>query len=437
MVTAERSNGVRNPTWMTMKRAVFRISGMIGYRGNVQIIILHYRSRIRSRCNPDAPKEAGYPHRRINSTCPSHAGESAVFKAISGTIRTCNGPKVLAGGRINGGVRGYPVIVSLPAHHLRTCVLVFLISCILVTGTASATGIQAYLGDTIPLSGYSPTSPYVYLFLTGPNLPVNGVALNNINNLAEDGGFTKVAVDGGNDMWSYKWGTSSLGGRLDEGTYTIWVVNGPNDRAHLSNAEYATISVTLSSPTISLNSAATQAVPPSLQVSSEPSNASVSVDGQYLGKTPFTTDKIETGTHTVTVSKFGYSPYTTNASLVNGMTTVITATLPAQNGALAVTTDPAGAGISIDGKTAVISPARISDLAPGNHTVTITKDGYNSLEQQVSIEAGLTRQLAVSLSPASPLTGVLPLKTPWPTAGMLLGICAAVVAVAVSQRGAH
>jgi hypothetical protein len=336
--------------------------------------------------------------------------------------------------KVNVGVGGYPVIVSLPVHHLRTCVLIFLISCILFSGTVSATGIQAYLGDTIPLSGYSPTSPYVYLFLTGPNLPANGVALNNINRLAEEGGFTRVAVDGENDMWSYKWGTNNLGGRLDEGTYTVWVVNGPNDRAHLSNAEYATISVTLGSPSISLDSAATQAVPPSLEVSSEPSDASVSVDGQYLGKTPFTTDKFEAGTYTITVSKFGYSPYTTNASFENGKTTLITATLPAQPGSLTVITDPAGATIGIDGKNAGISPVTITDLAPGNHTVAITKDGYNPSEQQVTVASSLTRQVTVSLSPVSPLAAILPMKTPDPLAGMLLGICAAVVTLACSRQ---
>ena len=128
-------------------------------------------------------------------------------------------------------------------------ILIILISCFLLTGTAAAQGIQAYMGDTIPLSGYSPSSPFVYLFLTGPNLPENGVALNNINLRADQGGFTRVAVDGSNDMWSYKWGTNSLGGRLDEGTYTVWVVNEPEDRSNLGNAEYATISVTLGSPT--------------------------------------------------------------------------------------------------------------------------------------------------------------------------------------------
>lgn len=324
--------------------------------------------------------------------------------------------------------------MSLQAKSYRTGILILLISCLFLTGTASAQGIHAYLGDTIPLSGYSPTSPWVYLFLTGPNLPANGVALDNINLRADEGGFTKVAVDGGNDMWTYKWGTNSLGGRLDAGTYTIWVVDGPNDLSNLANADYATISVTLSSPALSIETHETPVVPPSLEVGSIPDDSSVSVDGQYLGKTTYTTDYLGAGTHTITVSRFGYVPYITNASLVNGMTTVINATLPAEPEALMITTIPPGAVITVDGKNAGTSPATIPDLAPGNHTVSVTKDGYNPSVQQVAITPGLTGRLAVTLTPLSPLAAVLPLNTPWPVAGTLLGLCAAVLALAYCRQ---
>jgi PEGA domain len=319
--------------------------------------------------------------------------------------------------------------VSLTGNPYNSGILIILISCIFLTGAASAQGIQAYLGDTIPLSGYSPTSPWVYLFLTGPNLPGNGVALNNINLPADQGGFTKVSVDGSNDMWTYKWGTNSLGGRLDAGTYTIWVVDSPNDMSNLANADYDTISVTLSSPTISVNNANanTPTEPPSLQVSSEPADSSVSVDGQYLGKTPFSTDTLPAGTHTITVSRFGYASYSTSASLVNGGITVVNATLPIETGELAITTDPSGANVSIDGKYAGISPSTVTGMMPGNHTISVTKDGYNPSEQQVTITAGSTRQISINLTSSSPLAAVLPRKTPAPLAGMLLGLCASIV----------
>ena len=105
---------------------------------------------------------------------------------------------------------------------------------------AAYSGIQTVMGDEVTISGAATSGPYVYLFLTGPNLPENGVALHDITKRADQGYFTKVSVDG-DDRWSYTWHTGSINGKLDEGTYTIWVVSGPNDRSRLAQADYRTI----------------------------------------------------------------------------------------------------------------------------------------------------------------------------------------------------
>src|SRR5512136_1669028 len=127
-----------------------------------------------------------------------------------------------------------------------------LIAALLFLGSAAANpGIQTVMGDEVTISGYATSGPYVYLFLTGPNLPENGVALHDISKRADQGGFTKVSVDG-EDHWTYTWHTGSIGGRLDEGTYTIWVVSEPADRSNLDYADFRTISVTLGKPYVSV-----------------------------------------------------------------------------------------------------------------------------------------------------------------------------------------
>ncbi|MCK9630892.1 MAG: PEGA domain-containing protein [Methanoregula sp.] len=305
-----------------------------------------------------------------------------------------------------------------------------LLACLLLAGSASAgVSIQAYSGDTIPLSGYSPTSNNVYLYLTGPNLPSNGVALNDITKLAEDGGFTVVQVNGEDDSWSYNWHTNNINGRLDDGTYTIWVVNGPNDRSHLQNAEYGTISVTLGRPSISISTPPTQAVPGSLLIISEPADASVVVNGLYQGKSPLTLNTIEPGTYTVNVSKFGFTPVIATAVIRSGEQGEITAVLAPERGTLVVNTTPAGANVSLDGTLAGISPVTITNIIPGNLTVEIVKDGYVPIRQEVTIAAGTTSPLEVTLSPSSPISA-LPLKTPGLTAGALLSLCGAAASVA-------
>jgi len=310
-----------------------------------------------------------------------------------------------------------------------------LAACLFLVGTAAGVGIQAYSGDTIPLSGYSPTSNTVYLFLTGPNLPVNGVALNDITKRADQGGFTTVSVTGEDDSWSYKWHTNSLNGHLDDGTYTIWVVNSPSDRSNLQNAEYATISVTLGSPTISVNSAVTitQVTPGSFAISSEPNESSVSINGQYQGKTPLVVENIEPGTYEVSVSKFGYTPYSVKVTLGSGERGEISATLPAERGTIIVNSTPAGARVSLDGADAGISPVTLPNVLPGNHTVALALDGYVPVEQQVAVTAGMTSPLVIQLSPVS-IIPTLPVKAPGLLAGTLVALMLAAAMICLRPR---
>jgi hypothetical protein len=287
--------------------------------------------------------------------------------------------------------------ISHPA--IWSCLLL-LAGILLITGVSAAPGIQASLGDVIPLSGYSYGSQTVYLFLTGPNLPVNGVALNDISKRADQGGFTQVQVEG-DDHWSYKWGTANIGGRLDEGTYTIWVVNSPNDRSTLSNAEYSTISVRLGTPSIAID---TPVLPGAMDLRSVPDGASVMMDEQYQGKTPLTISNLTPGTHDVIFSQFGYQKFSTRVPVQGGSITEVTATLVPYTGALAITSIPSGATILVDGIHSGITPLTAENLTRGNHTVAVSLEGYTSVQQTVSVIPNQTLPLTIALSSVPPKT---------------------------------
>jgi hypothetical protein len=219
----------------------------------------------------------------------------------------------------------------IPARGSFSAVLIALLI-LVIASVPAVSAVQAVLGDVVPLSGYSYGSQYAYLYLTGPNLPVNGVMLNDITKRADQGQFTRVDVDG-NDHWSYKWNTASVGGRLDEGTYTIWVVNGPNDRSRLSEADYGTISVTLGKPTLiagtSLQSAKAD-VPiqyGSMDITSTPSGASVTMNDQFRGQTPLTISNLAPGTYNLTFTRFGYIPFSTPVRVEGGGISEVSAQL--------------------------------------------------------------------------------------------------------------
>ncbi len=124
-----------------------------------------------------------------------------------------------------------------------------------VTITAAGTGTY-YLGEEITLEGTCTDSEKVYLFLTGPNLDSNGVALTgNMNAVTNDSAITFTVEDvEADDTWSYKWNTGGLLRSLDSGGYTIYAVSKPRDKKGLSDAEYDTISIQLRSGFISATS---------------------------------------------------------------------------------------------------------------------------------------------------------------------------------------
>jgi predicted Ser/Thr protein kinase len=69
-------------------------------------------------------------------------------------------------------------------------------------------------------------------------------------------------------------------------------------------------------------------------------------------------------------------------------------------GQLVVTSNIAGAAISIDGKTnpGWVTPHTFPDLSSGTHTVVVSKPGYSESRQSVTIEGGRTRALTASLA---------------------------------------
>ncbi len=274
-------------------------------------------------------------------------------------------------------------------------ILLSAVGCLmLLPCVSSASGeITAYMGNTIELQGYSYGSTDVYLFLTGPNLPENGVTLQDITARADTGHFTKVNVDS-NDHWVYSWHTNILAGRLDAGTYTVWVVTRPRDRSRLAEADYRTISVTLRKPSVTLDTAG---IPGALTLITLPEGATVEIEGTFRGRTPLTLSSVEPGTYTITFSKAGFFPLSASARVEAGKTTEVTGTLMPFTGSLNITTIPPGALVRIDEADKGISPVMLSNLTAGNHTLTLSKEKFKTTVQQVTVVNGSVAEIRVLL----------------------------------------
>ena len=133
-----------------------------------------------------------------------------------------------------------------------------------------------------------------------------------------------------------------------------------------------------------------------LYVTTTPTGASVKVGAET--KTSPCTFTLAPGTHTVTITKAGYTTKTDTVAITAGVTTSKSYTLTAATGTLSVTTSPTGASVKV-GVDVKTSPCNFT-LAPGTYTVTISKTGYDTITDSVTITSGVTTSKSYTLTPS-------------------------------------
>lgn len=180
-----------------------------------------------------------------------------------------------------------------------------------------------------------------------------------------------------------------------------------------------------------------------IRIRSVPAGAAIYLNGIYQGETMetgyFPITDLRTGQHTILLRLSGYDDYQETVSLSEGETVTLSAdmeggtgsatstTTPAPaaaTGKLAVSTSPPGAEISIDGSlSGRMTPATITSLPAGTHTVLLQLPGYAPAEATVTITAGQTASLSLPLAPDGAATPV-PTTTPAPLFALAAGLTA-------------
>jgi len=157
--------------------------------------------------------------------------------------------------------------------------------------------------------------------------------------------------------------------------------------------------------------------PATLTVDTEPAGADLLIDSRPRGATPQTLT-IDPGVHTVSVRANG-AERTVRLSLGSGalMAQYFDLKPPANTlsrGRLSIVTDPPGARVAVDGRSRGVSPLVIEDLAPAEHSVTVTSDA-GSAQRTIAVADGTTKEVVFSLprSPA-PLGGWVTVASPFP-----------------------
>lgn len=127
-----------------------------------------------------------------------------------------------------------------------------------------------------------------------------------------------------------------------------------------------------------------------ISVSSNPSGASIYVDGIYIGNAPVTTS-IDTGNHYVV----GYLNGQSKSQMINvnsGQTANVFLQFSQQTATLNVNSNPSGADVYIDNQYKGQSPVSIS-LNPGTYTLKLQKAGYETYNEQFNLSTTLTKNI--------------------------------------------
>ncbi len=147
-----------------------------------------------------------------------------------------------------------------------------------------------------------------------------------------------------------------------------------------------------------------------IQVTSNPSGATVVLDRSQSKITPAYFSNIPVGSHEISVSLAGYQTHYTSVNVERGQTATINVmfTPPVSQGTLSVSSNPSGAAVYVDGIYRGLTPTTIGNLAPGQHVVLLSKAGYHDWQGYANIQGGVITTLSPTLvSDASPVYGTV------------------------------
>jgi len=148
----------------------------------------------------------------------------------------------------------------------------------------------------------------------------------------------------------------------------------------------------------------------SLKVETNPSDAAISVNGEFRGRSPLLLSGIAPGKIQVQAGREGYLNSQREITVHAGESvqlgldlkavapgenrdfSVQPAPTPVQLSGLEITTRPAGAKVFLNGQEAGVSPLSLKNGPTGKLALRITLDGYSDMEEEIAVSPGETRR---------------------------------------------
>ncbi len=144
-----------------------------------------------------------------------------------------------------------------------------------------------------------------------------------------------------------------------------------------------------------------------------PDNAEIWVNGVMKG-TSHWSGTLNSGTYIFEARKTGHKSSTLSKHITSAEPRQ-SYTLPAPTpivGSLIISGTPINADVTLDGKAVGQLPLKLNDILVGEHTIVVSKSGYETYTQSITIADGktITVNVALKKQTTSPLKGVTPIE---------------------------
>ncbi len=125
----------------------------------------------------------------------------------------------------------------------------------------------------------------------------------------------------------------------------------------------------------------------SLNISSDPSDAMVVLDGNPIGHTDMEISGIDVGKRKIEIKKDCFETKTVEVFINSNQQLKLNLKLKPSCGAISVISNPIGADIFMDEKLVGVTPAELTELKPGTHTISLKKEGYEEWKDTATVRA--------------------------------------------------
>ena len=135
-----------------------------------------------------------------------------------------------------------------------------------------------------------------------------------------------------------------------------------------------------------------------MEINTDPSGASIFINGQRVGTTPYENPQQASGKYDLMLTKDLYHDYKESFTISDGYNKIISTQLKEAFGKMKISSDPSGAKVFIEGIEVGVTPYENLQQPSGTLNIRLKKDLYSDTREQVVVSDGQLTEKFIPLS---------------------------------------